>query len=72
MSKELLSTLTDRQLEIVENIVLFGNIKEVALSMKISARTVECHFNNIKRKLGIHYKYQLNRLVITSLYMKHS
>ena len=49
-----MTTLTDREYECLELIAHGMSAKLVAKKLTISFRTVECHFQNIRQKLGSH------------------
>lgn len=56
--------LTRRQQEILARIVLGETSKQTARTLKVSARTVECHRANIMRKLGVRNVLDLYRRVL--------
>mgnify|MGYP006357440531 CR=1 FL=1 len=70
INSKLLSSLTKRELESLENLVLMGSVKGAAKAMNISPRTVEDYVEHIKIKLGLQYKYQLNRVYIENFYQR--
>ena len=70
MLNDLLTILTKRELESLENLVVIGNVKGAAKAMGISNRTMEVYVENIKIKLGLQYKSQFNRIFIENFYQK--
>lgn len=56
-----LSTLTERQLEVLRYLAEGCSIKEIARSMCLSAKSVDSHRYRIARKLGIHNRVALAR-----------
>jgi len=54
--------LTTREADALETLVISGNTKVAAIALNISPRTLECHIENIKTKLGVRYKHQLNAI----------
>lgn len=70
INKELITCLTKKELEVLENIVLMGNTKSAAKIMSISPRTVETHIINIKTKLNLQYKSQFNKSYIEFFYQR--
>jgi len=52
-----ISILTQRELEVVERVLLPG--KNIASSLGISENTVNVHLTNIKTKTGLLDKYQM-------------
>ena len=71
-SKNCISKLTNREFEVLRELVMTGNLKDTSKNLKISLRTVESHLTNLKEKLNIKYKYQLNKLFISTFYVKKS
>ena len=69
-SKELFSNLTKRELESLENLVLSGSVKGAAQAMNVSPRTMEDYVEQVKTKLGLQYKCQLNKIYIESFYQR--
>ncbi len=53
------STLTPREREVVKLIAEGNSVKEIAVLLGLSAKTVEAHKFNLMRKLNIHNKAQL-------------
>lgn len=47
------TTLTTREIEVLEKLGLGKTTKEIAFELTLSARTVDIHRANIKRKLGL-------------------
>ena len=70
INKALFLSLTKRELELVEKVVILGNIKGAAKFLHISPRTAETHIEHIKEKLGIQYKYQLNQIFLENFYQR--
>lgn len=68
----LVTCLTKKELEVLENVVLMGNTKSAAKIMNISPRTVETHIINIKTKLNLKFKSQLNKSYIEFFYQRKS
>jgi DNA-binding CsgD family transcriptional regulator len=57
--------LTPRELDCIKPLIEGKSVKTVANSLNISVRTLEFHLNNLKQKLGVHYKNELlERLMI--------
>lgn len=56
--------LTIRETECLTYTTMGMTIKEIAIKLKISPRTVETHINNIKLKSNIQYKHQLCQKII--------
>lgn len=55
---------TSREADCIRQLILGKTAKEIAVALKISHRTVEAHFNNIKRKAGCKKLSQLIKLVL--------
>lgn len=55
---------TTREADCIKQLILGKSAKETAAELHISHRTVEAHFNNIKRKAGCKKLSQLIRLVL--------
>lgn len=70
LTNELFVSLTKRELESLENLVLTGSVKGAANAMSISTRTMEDYVSHIKAKLGVLYKCQLNRIYIENFYQR--
>ncbi len=51
--------LSNREMEILDAILRFKSIKEIAFDLKISVRTVEFHVTNINKKLGCYRRSDL-------------
>jgi DNA-binding NarL/FixJ family response regulator len=56
-----LEILTDRELEIYELVGQALQTKEIAAKLKISAKTVDAHKANIRRKLDLRDSHELFR-----------
>jgi len=54
-----ISTLTPREREILKLLAEGNSVKEIAVSLGLSVKTVEAHKFNLMRKLDIHNKAQL-------------
>lgn len=59
-----LSRLTDRELEVFEQIGLGRTTREIADALMISAKTVDSHRRHIKRKLGLEKTTELQRRAV--------
>jgi len=58
--------LTAREIECLRCLSQGQTIKETAITLGISYRTVESHLHAIKSKTGYHHKYDLIKLFLTS------
>jgi DNA-binding NarL/FixJ family response regulator len=58
------STLTDREIEVIRYIARGLSKKEIARLMSISAKTVDRHSANLMQKLDIHDRVELARFAI--------
>ena len=54
--------LTERELEIFQDIVKTTNFKKTADSLFVSVKTIKTHVNNIYKKLGIHSMTELVKI----------
>ena len=54
-----ISTLTPREREILKLLAEGNSVKEIAVLLGLSVKTVEAHKFNLMRKLDIHNKAQL-------------
>lgn len=54
--------LTDREREVLDQLVLGNSSKEIAFQLAISATTVDFHRRNLFEKLGVETKVELGRL----------
>jgi DNA-binding NarL/FixJ family response regulator len=54
-----MSTLTPREREILKFLAEGNSVKEIAVILGLSVKTVEAHKFNLMRKLDIHNKAQL-------------
>jgi DNA-binding NarL/FixJ family response regulator len=63
-SGSLVETLTDRELEIFQNIGRGLETKQIAAALHVSPKTVEAHRANIKTKLGIASHAELIRQAV--------
>jgi len=54
-----MSTLTPREREILKLLAEGNSVKEIAVLLGLSVKTVEAHKFNLMRKLGIHNKAEL-------------
>ncbi|WP_375319115.1 LuxR C-terminal-related transcriptional regulator [Candidatus Tisiphia endosymbiont of Oplodontha viridula] len=70
MENKISIRLTKRELEALENLVLSGSVKGAAKALNISTRTMESYVEHIKTKLGLQYKYQLNKINIENFYQR--
>ena len=59
-----MSTLSQREMEVLQYIAQGHKKKEIAQVMKLSMKTVEKHTENLMRKLDIHDRVQLARFAI--------
>ncbi len=66
VKSEILSELSDRELDILKNIVNGLSNKEIGEKLFISPKTVETHRNNIMKKLDVHNVASLVKLAIKS------
>ena len=55
------SALTRRELEIFRLIGSGSSTKTIALELRVSVKTVECHRGNVKDKLGLRTGHELHR-----------
>ncbi len=55
---------TSRETDCIKQLILGKTAKETAVALNISHRTVEAHFNNIKKKAGCKKLSQLIKLVL--------
>lgn len=55
------STLTNRELDVFRMIGMGNSTADIAAQLHLSAKTVEAHRQNIKRKLGLHKSAELSR-----------
>ena len=62
--KSRMSTLTPRELEVLQYVSRGLAKKEIAGMMNISLKTVEKHSDNLMRKLSVHDRVELTRLAI--------
>lgn len=58
------STLTNRELEVLRYVARGQSKKEIAATMHLSVKTVENHSNNLMAKLDIHDRVDLARFAI--------
>jgi len=56
--------LTARELEVIRHMASGATAREIGAALHISPRTVESHVFNAYRKLGVHSRVQLVRLLI--------
>jgi DNA-binding NarL/FixJ family response regulator len=54
-------TLTDRESEIVESLIVGATAREVARELRLSFHTVRTHIRNIYQKLGVANRIELLR-----------
>ena len=59
-------TLTCQELQVALAVAGGASNKEVALSLFVGARTIEFHLGSVYRKLGIHSRSQLTRIVTSA------
>ena len=59
LSKQLLSSLTQREFEVAELIYLGEGNPGIAMKLDISERTVKAHLSSIFRKLNVQDRFQL-------------
>lgn len=59
-----LSSLTNRQLEVLRHLALGESVKEVARQMHLSEKSIDSHKYRIMNKLGIHDRVELARFAI--------
>jgi DNA-binding NarL/FixJ family response regulator len=57
-------TITEREMDIVRELVAGKKPKEIADQLNISHYTVTTHRKNIYKKLGIHHSYELARFAL--------
>ena len=60
-----LATLSDRELEVFQMIGRGLSMKEIAVQLYLSAKTVEVHREHIKEKLGLKSSAELLRYAVT-------
>lgn len=58
------SSLTQRENEVIKLIAEGNTVKQAALTLGVSAKTVEAHKFNLMRKLQVHNKAQLVTVAI--------
>lgn len=58
-------TLTNREREILRALADGSCVKEIAVSLSLSVKTVEAHKFNLMKKLGLHNKAQLTKYAIS-------
>ncbi|RLS51112.1 MAG: DNA-binding response regulator [Planctomycetota bacterium] len=63
-STSYLSSLTNRQLEVLRHLTRGESVKEVARAMMLSERAIESHKYRIMQKLGIHDRVERARYAI--------
>ena len=56
--------LTAREAEVIRHLASGATAREIGASLHISPRTVESHIFNAYRKLGVHSRVQLVRLML--------
>jgi DNA-binding NarL/FixJ family response regulator len=59
-----ISTLTNRQLEVLRHLARGSSVKEVAKTMQLSEKSIDSHKYRIMHKLGIHDRVELARFAI--------
>jgi DNA-binding NarL/FixJ family response regulator len=59
-----ISSLTNRQLEVLRHLARGSSVKEVAKTMRLSEKSVDSHKYRIMHKLGIHDRVELARFAI--------
>lgn len=59
-----LSSLTNRQLEVLRHLALGQSVKEVARQLHLSEKSIDSHKYRIMNKLGIHDRVELARFAI--------
>lgn len=59
-----LSSLTNRQLEVLRHLAVGQSVKEVARQMHLSEKSIDSHKYRIMNKLGIHDRVELARFAI--------
>jgi len=62
--RKLSSTLTSRQREVLQLVAEGRSVKEIAVILKVSAKTVEFHKSALMDRLGIHTTAELTRYAI--------
>ena len=63
--------LTRREAECMMWLLRGEKISSIAKELKLSPRTIEFYFKNIKHKLGCRTKFELKELVANSEFMQH-
>lgn len=63
-SESPISSLTNRQLEVLRHLARGSSVKEVAKTMRLSEKSVDSHKYRIMHKLGIHDRVELARFAI--------
>jgi DNA-binding NarL/FixJ family response regulator len=56
--------LTRRELEVIRHLASGATARQIGSALHISSRTVESHIFNAYRKLGVHSRVQLVRLML--------
>ena len=56
-------SIARRELDVLRHLVVGCTIKEVATLLKLSPRTVEGYFYNIKLKLGLYKKSEIIKVI---------
>jgi DNA-binding NarL/FixJ family response regulator len=64
------ATLTTREKEVLKLLAEGNSVKEIAVSLNLSVKTVEAHKFNLMRKLDIHNKAQLVQYAIQKKIIK--
>jgi len=64
------ATLTPREREILKLLAESSSVKEIAVMLALSVKTVEAHKFNLMRKLDIHNKAQLVTYAIRKKFIK--
>jgi DNA-binding NarL/FixJ family response regulator len=65
-----MSTLTPREREILKLLAEGNSVKEIAVILGLSVKTVEAHKFNLMRKLDIHNKAELVHCAIRKKIVK--
>lgn len=64
LEEDPIQTLTDRELQIFQMLGRGMTVKEIALKLELSPKTVESHRENIKDKLDVRHATELNRRAV--------
>lgn len=66
LSANVSASISTREFDVLKELSTGATIKEVALSMDLSPRTVESYLKNVKNKLGLQKKSDIIKILIAS------